>query len=1253
MCIVEGKYSPFSKDYRIVVTDDFFETKEVEPLVADGRTVQGIVSMAAVKGYIALAAKSEGTSELALYVTHDGTTWHRAEFGEHKLEQDAFTLLESTNYSMQIDVMTTRGVMDPMGVLFTSNSNGTYFTENIKHTNRNFRGFVDFEKVQNIQGIVLVNTVDNWEEVETSWTAEKQIKTSISFDDGRTWQPLKVGKDDLHLHSVSEQINTGRIFSSPAPGIVMGVGNTGKYLDDISKGDTYVSDDAGLTWTRALKGPHMYEVGDQGAVLVAVETGATKEIKWSINHGKDWDSLKLDDEITAMQLTTVPDSTSLQFILAATKGKGAKLEYFIYSIDFDGLHERKCKDSDFEKWPARVDEDGKPSCLMGHTQFFRRRKADADCFVDEEFKDPEPQFEDCKCTDADYECDFNFVKSEDGQECIPVASFDAPEGVCKDPEDTFEGSSGYRLIPGNTCVKKGGVVKDEPIERPCKDTLRPPASGQVTHEVTNFKGSSFKEYYYLERAESAQGDDETIILRTDRRETYITHDHGKTWEEAVPDDEIVSIYPHQYFNDIVYLVTASKRVYYSKNRGKHFSHFNAPEAPNQDRLQILGFHPHEQDWLIWTGGKDCTGFGTDCHSVAHVSRKGGEEWEILLPYVRKCQFISREDRKDSEQLVYCEQYQNEDPANPLQLISSDDWFEHKKVLIDNIINFATMSEFIIVATRDEDQKSLRVDTSIDGTTFANAMFPKNFQVPHQQAYTVLDSSTHAVFLHVTVNNREEQEYGSIVKSNSNGTSYVLSIGEVNRNTPGYVDFEKMQGLEGVAVVNVVANVEEADGGAKKKLKTMITHNDGAEWGYITPPEKDSEGKSYKCEDSVLEKCSLHLHGYTERRDPRDTYSSPSAVGLMMGVGNVGPYLGQYKEGDTFITRDGGVTWTEVFKGTYMWEYGDQGSIIVIVQEDTPTNVVYYTLDEGNNWREYEFSKDKVLIDDISTVPSDTSRNFLLWGRDGSGKGGLVTINLDFTGLTDKPCKLDEVNPEASDSDYYLWEPKHPLSDSNCLFGHVAQYHRKKLDSVCYNGRSIDHLHNIARNCTCSRQDFEWYVPTPPHLASVIANPSPATTTTNAKPTAPANSSPASPPPTQWPSAPPPTQSNTTSRPATAASRSPPAKAARKWTTPPPRTLVPAASQSTRRNTASAARACSSQSPSPSPWPRPPAGGSGRIGTASLAASAWAMGTVLLAWAPVARSIATSRGSSGPLLLSLRLSLSSLRCRWWWAVCTGV
>ncbi len=201
--------------------------------------------MAPVSKYMLAAAKAQGTDELALYVTDDSAEWHRAEFGRQRINEEAYTVLESTNYSIQIDVMNTNP-KNPMGVLFTSNSNGTYFTRNIEYTNRNLIGNVDFEKVQGIQGIVLVNTVANGKEIELGANADKRIVTEISFDDGRTFQDLHVDDKRLHLHSVTDLSNSGRVFSSPAPGLVMGIGNTGKSLKSYEEGDLYVSDDAGL-----------------------------------------------------------------------------------------------------------------------------------------------------------------------------------------------------------------------------------------------------------------------------------------------------------------------------------------------------------------------------------------------------------------------------------------------------------------------------------------------------------------------------------------------------------------------------------------------------------------------------------------------------------------------------------------------------------------------------------------------------------------------------------------------------------------------------------------------------------------------------------------------------------------------------------------------------------------------------------------------------------------------------------------------
>lgn len=1078
-CIKYGARSVFGTDYRITYSDDYYGKDQmgIEPGMEDGRAVTGILSVAAVKNYMVVAAKSEGTDELALYVTDDTITWHRAEFGQHKVLEEAYTILESTNYSMQVDVLGSRS-LHAMGHLFSSNSNGTYFTRIIDYTNRNIWGNVDFEKVSNIQGVYLVNTVKNWKEVQGSTRGEKEVVSVITFDDGRSFQELKAGKEDLHLHSVTDARQFGRIFSSPAPGIVMGVGNTGKSLEAYEYGDLWVSDDTGLTWTKALKGPHLYEFGNQGAVLVAIAAEeTTSHVMYSLDHGKNWEKVDLGKKVWATFVTTVPDSTTLSFLVGGREGDRENGLFHFFKVDFAGLHERTCGKADFEdKWPARVDEKGNPSCIMGHKQFYRRRKADADCVIDEEFKDPVPIYEPCECTMADFECDFNFERSPDRKECIPAGPLPVPADACRNPTDTYKGSSGWRMIPGNAC--KGGVTLDQEVERPCSDTIVKPPSGQVSSEKTLFKATSFREWYYLERVTTSSDplhkEDETIIMSTSEQDIYITKDHGKTWALILEGEPIVQIMPNPNFHDAVYFLTGSEKVFYTFDRGMNFESFKAPKPPSTIPLPRLRFHPDYKNWLLWSGDEK-----SHDRTNVYYSKDRGDNWNTLVRGARRCDFIHRADK---DELVFCERYENEDPETKnLELLSSTTFFADENLHFKDVLDFATMNEFIIVAQK-VDQQGLKSFASVDGQVFAEAHFPRNFEVKHQMAYTVMDSSTHAVFLHVTVNPNADREYGTIIKSNSNGTNYVKILDYVNRDTPGFVDFEKMPGLEGVAMVNVVSNVDGVLGGEKKKLKSKISHNDGSDWALLPPPMKDAAGKPYRCVKSAnnpTEDCALHVHSYTERRDKSTTFGSPNAVGLMMAVGNVGPYLDRKDSDatDTFITSDAGITWKSVKKGSYMWEYGDQGSIIVIVLEEKPTRSIFYTLDEGDTWIEYEFSPGVDMeITSITTVPSDTSRNFLLWGREvGPGnKAGVMTVNLDFSGLEARHrlCDLSESDAENS-KDYYLWEPRHPFQQDNCLFGHIAQYHRKKKDANCYNGPQLeDGPHRILRNCSCSRQDYE-------------------------------------------------------------------------------------------------------------------------------------------------------------------------------------
>lgn len=74
---------------------------------------------------------------------------------------------------------------------------------------------------------------------------------------------------------------------------------------------------------------------------------------------------------------------------------------------------------------------------------------------------------------------------------------------------------------------------------------------------------------------------------------------------------------------------------------------------------------------------------------------------------------------------------------------------------------------------------------MDGTKWEKAHFPSSVIVT-KFGYTVLESSTGRIFLDVYTNTGTGAEYGTLFRSNYNGTEYTLSMEYTNRNEKGYL-----------------------------------------------------------------------------------------------------------------------------------------------------------------------------------------------------------------------------------------------------------------------------------------------------------------------------------------------------------------------------------------------------------------------------------------------------------------------------------
>jgi hypothetical protein len=156
------------------------------------------------------------------------------------------------------------------------------------------------------------------------------VKTFITFNKGGKWDLIKAPEKDSNGKSIKCSIEDGcslhlQMYSSngmlPPPysqksavGMMLAVGNVGAQLHrtHVEKQNTYMSRDGGLNWFEVKKGPHIYEFGDHGGlILMAPMTKATKSISFSWDEGRTWNDIEISkDPIEITNIIIEPDSIS-------------------------------------------------------------------------------------------------------------------------------------------------------------------------------------------------------------------------------------------------------------------------------------------------------------------------------------------------------------------------------------------------------------------------------------------------------------------------------------------------------------------------------------------------------------------------------------------------------------------------------------------------------------------------------------------------------------------------------------------------------------------------------------------------------------------------------------------------------------------------------------------------------------------------------------------------------------------------------
>jgi len=436
---------------------------------------------------------------------------------------------------------------------------------------------------------------------------------------------------------------------------------------------------------------------------------------------------------------------------------------------------------------------------------------------------------------------------------------------------------------------------------------------------------------------------------------------------------------------------------------------------------------------------------------------------------------------------------------------SDDYGKVIESLVPNGNKFLLSNNFIFVAKlKDTKSQTVTLMCSIDGgANFRQVQLPQDLD---EKSYTVLDTSEGAVMIHVHHDSTEApSNVGNVYISDAQGVRYTLSLPNNVRSSHGECEFDKVLSLEGVYMANF-KDMPRADGDGKKEgisskkadalkdaedleaqasagtevdkrrtpkakakdesiVRTVISFDKGGVWSYLKPPAVDSRGAKIECPP---DRCWLHLHGITNFQNYAPFYSTENAVGIIMGTGNVGPYLRfEPDQTNTFLSRDGGLTWSESHKGAFIYEFGDHGGLVIMADDVRKTKQVVFSWNEGQSWYDFELSDIPLEVDNIVTEPSATSTKFLLYGTRGDTG---VMYHLDFEALGQSLCKGVWAADSVS-SDYETWMPSDGKGTEKCMLGRQVSYTRRKQTSECFNGEKFERP-TSRKNCACTEENFE-------------------------------------------------------------------------------------------------------------------------------------------------------------------------------------
>ncbi|XP_065145484.1 VPS10 domain-containing receptor SorCS2 isoform X7 [Paramisgurnus dabryanus] len=462
--------------------------------------------------------------------------------------------------------------------------------------------------------------------------------------------------------------------------------------------------------------------------------------------------------------------------------------------------------------------------------------------------------------------------------------------------------------------------------------------------------------------------------------------------------------------------------------------------PVSFNVETLLFHPSEEDKLL----------AYSKEAKLYVSTDLGLKWTLLQERVTKDRVFWAVTKVDVDpDLVHME----------IQDIGGG--FLYVTCLIQNCSDKMVTAQFL----GKIDQNSLSVQNDyifVKVTTgnrtkhyvsyrrneFVQMRFPK-YALPKD--VQIVSTDENQVFL--ALQEWYQTDTYNLYQSDPQGVYYSIVLENVRSTKQPeenvLIDILEVRGVKGVFLAN-----QKVDG----KVTTLITYNKGRDWERLAPPTTDMNGKPVNCKQPD---CHLHLHlRWADNPYVSGTvHTKDSAPGLIMGAGNLGSQLVEYKE-EMYITSDCGKNWSQVFEEEHHILYLDHGGVIVAIKDTSiPLKILKFSIDNGKTWSVHNFTSTSVFVDGLLSEPGDETLVMTVFGHI-SYRSDWELVKVDFRQSFPRQCTED---------DYDSWKLT-DLQEEKCIMGQERMYRRRKESSFCIKGKSYTSA-LTAKPCQCTEKDY--------------------------------------------------------------------------------------------------------------------------------------------------------------------------------------